>query len=290
MPSYKTHAMFVDKTNKFVDKRINLDLNNLKVFSFGPDSLVFTDPILFNTQHNKYTKNFFESLLQKIKEEKEQDNDVLISFLYGQISHYILDYSFHPYIFYISNGLKTSRLINSHMQIELWLDSYIMNKYKMSDDKYFVPKSIHNSATRRIINEVYYKIYKSYFTSSKYDIGINMTSLIETNLRKNKSAEDIARCLNIGDFKYYKDKSCALFFLNLARERWSNPVSGEKHNESVDELWNNAVSDYLETIDAINKFLYDGEPLKETTINSDLSYDTSLPCESSKKMIYQKKY
>ena len=188
----------------------------------------------------------------------------------------------HPYIFYISNDLKTSRLIKSHLQIELWLDSYIMNKYKKHDEKYFKAKTINDKDARNVINDVYYKIYKSHFTSAKYDIGINMAFLIENYLRRNKNARDISRNLNIGDFDYYSDKSFALFFLNLAREKWKNPVTGEKHNESINELWNNAVIDYIETID--------GKELENTPLNSDLSYDTSLPCKLSKKMIYAKKY
>ena len=99
MPTYKTHAIHIAKCNNYIDKRINLDLEDLKTFAIGPDSLVFTDPIAFNLQHNKDSRFFFRYLMNEIKQQHELDNPELISFLYGQLSHFILDTTFHPYIY-----------------------------------------------------------------------------------------------------------------------------------------------------------------------------------------------
>ena len=58
MPTYKTHAIHITKCNDYIDKRIDLDLEDLKAFSFGPDSLVFTDPITFNESGKLIERRF----------------------------------------------------------------------------------------------------------------------------------------------------------------------------------------------------------------------------------------
>ena len=81
------------------------------------------------------------------------------------------------------------------------------------------------------------------------------------------------------------------WFLNRERKTWFHPINGERHNESLRELWNNSVSTYIETIEEVNKYLYDGRAFKCRMIDSNYSYDTALSCEEPvKKLIYAKKY
>ena len=98
MPTYKTHAIHIIKCNDYIDKRIDLDLEALKVFSFGPDSLVFTDPLIFNIQHNRDSRYFFEYLMNEIKNQGYLDNPEIISFLYGQMLYFTPElYPFDPW-------------------------------------------------------------------------------------------------------------------------------------------------------------------------------------------------
>ena len=289
MPNYKTHSIHSDKTYDYIDKRIILDRESIKVYSFGPDTLFFTDPIVFNTQHNKDTKLFFECLIKMIKENKELDNPELISFLYGQINHFILDVTFHPYINYLTTNYKNNILIDQHLQFELWLDSYIMNKYKIFDKKYFKKRSFLNKKTRQIIDLVYQKIYKCFFASNKYDAGISAFITIEQDIRRNKTITSTLNNISIADLEYSDDSNIKPF-LNNERQTWQNPINGEENVESLNELWNQSVSDYIECISDINAYLYDDKPLKNRFLTSNLSYDTALPCEVPKKLIYARKY
>lgn len=290
MPNYKTHSIHIDKTSDFIDSRIELDKEDLKVFSFGPDSLAFTDIFAFNLQHNADSKYFFYLLLKKIKEENLVDNSEMISFLYGQISHYVLDVVFHPYIYYITNNMKTNSIINAHLQVELWLDSYIMNKYSIYSENYYKKNKIEDPKVRQVIDYVYKQVYKCLFASNKYDIGINTIKLIETTTRNNKPINDICTTLNIGDISYSRDYNKIREYLNKERRLWLNPITGEERIESVNELWNEAVGLFIETIEEVNAYLYDQKPLKNRLIDSNLSYDTALPCNTPKKFIYAKKY
>ncbi len=289
MPNYKTHSIHIDKTSKFIDSRIELDKEDLKVFSFGPDSLLFTDYNTFETQHNKNAKYFFECLINNIKTEKAYDNKEIISFLYGQLSHYVLDVNFHPYINYLTNNLKSKGIIDSHLQFELWLDSYFMNKYGITCEEYYSKTGIKDPKARKIIDRVYSYIYRCIFASHKFDIGINAIRLFESNVRRNKGIVNICNMTNIGDFEYTEGESFTPY-LNSDRDLWYDPMTGESHIESINELWNKAVSDYLEIIYDVNRHLYDNKELKNRLIESNLSYDTAQNSDIPKKFVYSKKY
>ena len=288
MPTYKTHAIHIAKCNNYIDKRINLDLEDLKTFAIGPDSLVFTDPIAFNLQHNKDSRFFFRYLMNEIKQQHELDNPELISFLYGQLSHFILDTTFHPYVNYLTNNMKLGKFINPHTQLELWVDNYMMNKYGILSKDFFTKTRIENNKAREIIDEVYLKVYRCILASNKYDIGMNVFNAIERNVRFNESSK---RFQNIADLTYEKRTKMLEWFLNRERKTWLHPINGEKHNESLSELWNNSVALYLETIEDVNGYLYDDKPLNNSLIESNSSYDTALSCEEpQRKLIYAKKY
>ena len=289
MPSYKTHSIHIDKCYDYIDKRIELNKEDLKSFSFGPDIFIFSDPILFNNKHSKNSKYFFLYLLKKIKESNELNNSELISYLYGELSHFILDISFHPYVNYLTENIKTKNIINGHLQLELLLDNYIMEKYNITDNNYYKKNKIENNKLREIIDETYLKIFKSPITSLKIDYGMNIVNLIEEN-RHNKNFTSICDALNIKDIPYTKDYSKIINALNTERNIWLNPVTGEMHKESVQEIWNNSVYLFLETIKEVNDYLYDNKPLTSNIILDNLSYDTALSCENVKKFIYSKKY
>jgi hypothetical protein len=288
MPSYKTHAIHITKCNDYIDKRIDLDLDDLKAFSFGPDSLVFTDPIVFNTQHNKDPEYFFLYLMNAIKNEHQLDNPELISFLYGQLSHYVLDYSFHPYVYYLTRNLKLNKIIDPHLQLEFWIDNYIMDKYGIHNKGFITDVRIDEKKSREIIDDVYFKVFKCLFASGKYDIGINALTSFENKVRFNDKFPRSAEF--IGDLTYEKRQKIFEWFLNRERKTWLHPINGEKHNESFHELWNNAVALYIETIEDVNRYLYDGKPLHNKLLESNSSYDTALECNRPKKLIYAKKY
>ena len=288
MPAYKTHAIHITKCNDYIDKRIDLDLEDLKVFSFGPDALVFTDPIAFNTQHNRDSRYFFRYLLNEIKEGRHLENPELVSFLYGQISHYILDYTFHPYVYYLTRNMRLNKIIDPHMQLEFWIDNYIMDKYGIYDKDFFSKTKIEDPSTRQVIDDTYFKVFKCLLASSKYDIGINALESLETNVRFNEAVSK--RIEKIADMTYEKRKKILEWFLNRERHTWLHPINGEKHNESLSELWNNSVALYIEAIEDVNRYLYDGKPLNNNLLDSNSSYDTGLSCDGPRKILYAKKY
>lgn len=111
MPSSVTHSYFAsDVYNKFKNKS-KINLNYLKVFGQGPDPYFFYDfhlsrkakevhKINTSMQHSLVNKHFV-TLINYINKMNYNDNVMVMSYLYGQICHFILDstYSSFYYIY-----------------------------------------------------------------------------------------------------------------------------------------------------------------------------------------------
>ena len=71
---------------------------------------------------------------------------------------------------------------------------------------------------------------------------------------------------------------------------WTNPVSNEKHNESLLDLYNDALIKTIEAIDLVNKCIYGGKDISILyNLFTDLSYDTGVQCALGKQMNYVRK-
>ena len=280
MPNYKTHSIHIEKVLPYIDKRIELDKEDLKIFSFGPDSLALLDSKTFNAQHLNKAKAFFEHLIRTIKIARLRENKEMIAFLYGQLEHYALDTTFHPYINYVMPYIPNNYMVNPHSTFELWLDDYFANKYNVKEKKYYSKKGIKHKYVRALIDYVYKKVYKCHYASNKYDAGINAFIALE-NARKSddKIIPTLSKTFGISDIAY-DDVNRIKPFLNTDRDSWYNPFSLEEHHESLNELWNKSVELYMQIIEDVNKYLYDGKELKNSLIDNDLSYDTGLNSQS----------
>ena len=286
MPNYKTHSIHSDMTMPYIDKRISIDKEKLKLFSFGPDPLVFSDVKTFNNQHNRNTKAFFKYLIKTIKLHKYTDNEDIMAFLYGQLEHFILDTTFHPYVSYVTSGLKRDYLLDQHVTFELWLDDYFMNKYNIHDKKYYSNFAL-SDELKSLIDHIYKKVYKCSNASNKFDFGTKLLLMLENTRSNDKVIPNISKTLGISDISY-DEINRIIPYVNNDRDIWYNPYTLDSHHESINELWNNSVSLFLEVVDDTNKYLYDDKPFKNITIDSNLSYDTGIPSSKGKQLLLSK--
>ena len=288
MPNYKTHSIHAEKVLPYIDKRIYIDKEKLKVFSFGPDCLLFSDIKTFNNQHDRDSKLFFDCLLRTIKTGKFQYNDEIMAFLYGQLEHFILDSTFHPYIVYNTSLLKRNYIADQHTTLELWLDDYFMNKYSVHDKAYYKNVLINDSTLKSIIDYVYIEVYKCYYASAKYNFGIGILSTLENTRMNDTVIPEISYRLGISDIRYNIINRIKPY-LNTNRETWYHPYNLDEHHESINDVWNKSVALSLEVIEEVNAYLYDGKELRSDILNQNLSYDTGLPSTNEKKLILTNK-
>ena len=292
MPNYKTHSIHGELLYPNMDKKIEIDSEELKTFCVGPDTMIATDYKLFNYQHENKVKQYFETMIKYIKKNKLQDNSKVIEFLYGQLDHYILDITMHPLIYYMTEGLPKTSAIGPHGIVEMWVDDYTTKKFNKDEVKYYKNLNLYNKVLKKLINDLYSKVYNDKFTYLKYKYGIKLINLFDLKVRHNtmKIAPFLTRVLNIGDILYHKNSNNIEPYLNLNKDIWYNPETGEKYNESFDELWEKSMEVSLETINDVNKYLYLDEPLNNSYISNNISYSTGCPCEEGQSCQYIKKY
>ena len=124
MPSYKTHSIHSELVYHRMSKGIPIDLEDLKTFAMGPDTLISTDKKTFKIAHRYNVKEYYLTLLKTIKTNKLLDNSEAMAFLYGQLDHFVLDAVTQPLIYYMTAGETLSSSIGAHGLCELWIDDY----------------------------------------------------------------------------------------------------------------------------------------------------------------------
>lgn len=292
MPSYKTHSVHGEFILPQINKNIKINKEDIKTFCIGPDTMIGTDHKLFDYQHSNKTKEYFKFLLKLVKQNKLQENSEVMAFVYGQIDHYILDTIMHPFIYYTTEGLPKNNIIKPHSLMEIWIDDYIVKKFNINEKDYYHKLKINSGKLKELINNLYDKVYNKSLSYLKYKYGLLLINLFDLKIRRNtiKLIPYLTKALNIGDITYHENSGYIEPYLNLNNEIWYNPETGEKKNDSFDDLWEKSIEISVETIEDVNKYLYFDKNISNPYILNNISYNTGLPCESGQSFQYIKKY
>ncbi len=292
MPSYKTHSIHGEVILPNICNRVEINAEDLKKYCIGPDAVMITDPVVFEYQHRKKVKNYFETMLHLIKSNKLQDNSEVLAFLYGQLDHYVLDSTMHPLIYYMTENLPKKQKIDNHSLVEMWIDDYVKQKYGKDAIVYYKTAVIKDGRLGKLINKLYNKVYNTNNASLKYSVGSLLMVLFDTIVRNNLIAvvPHVEKMINTGDIVYTNDVERELPYLNLNHDYWFNPETHEKYTESFDDLWEKSINTSLETIEDVNNYLYKDKSLNNRLISNDISYNTGLSCSKGQKLKFLKRY
>ncbi len=292
MPSYKTHSIHGEVILPEIDKKTEIDKEDLKIFCLGPDTLIGTNPVIFKLQHVFNTKGFYLNLLKLIKRYNLQDNSEVMAFLYGQLSHFVLAVVTHPLIYYMTEGIPKEHVLDAHGLVEHNIDDYMMDTYNIPKGPYYHKLGIRDIRLYKLINKVYDKAYRANGLGLQYNAGIISIRLYDLALRRDKTQifNTIAKAINLGEVKYHDNFDLVKPFLNLEHDIWQNPETGEEFRDSFDDLWKKACELALETIHDVNMYLYQDKPLNSSLILDNISYNTGLPCEIEQSKKYIKVY
>lgn len=309
MPALTTHKIFAEQISKNIDKNL-IDLNTFFMFSQSHDILFYYfgknkkkyKNIGKNGHHTK-TKEFIITIIDYIKNNNLQNNKQCMSYLLGTLTHYYLDSTLHPYIFYKTgvyrNNYKTKKYKGKHNLFERQLDSKIYEKtykkiYKKSKiEKEIIPKVILDKKTLKLIDIVYSKTYdvnniskiiiKSYktmrlfhkfFVNDKLGIKAKIYSIIDKIF--NTSLQPYSTSIKNNNIK-----------LNIKKE-WNHPsILEKKYNTSLNDLLNYAKKECLDTITETIKYI-NNEREDLNSIIKDIDYSTGLEIKNNKKMRYFK--
>lgn len=269
MPAFYTHRYFAKEVFKKLPKKIQNQINYdyFLLFAQSFDFLYYNKKTkdLASKAHKKNTQEFFINTINFIQD--KNNNQYYLSFLYGTLTHYILDSTFHPYIFYKSGTYKTNNLATHkynglHTKTELMIDYYFYSKnntipfykakhYKIYDNINEFPQDLMDlidysfKKTYNFHNIGYYyfkcvkrwKIITRFFKIDKFKIKKYLYKLID-NIRGPKYKK-------IEYYSYYlKDNITNI--INNNHKIWLNPANKNmKYNYSIDDLLDEAIEKYI---------------------------------------------
>ena len=134
MPALATHKIFAESVLKNLDEN-KVDKDTYFIFSQSHDLLYYykgKNYKFYNKQgtkgHHKNTQEFILNIIECIKANNLVKDKQCMAYLYGTITHYYLDSTCHPYIFYKSGvykkySLDTLKYKGQHNLLERSLDS-----------------------------------------------------------------------------------------------------------------------------------------------------------------------
>lgn len=320
MPSITTHHIFSkdilkhlkqDELNKF-----NQELTIYHTFAQSHDYLFY---YTFNLKHYKRikalghyahrhkTQEYLLNIIQEIKDNHLEDNHQLIAYLYGSITHYCLDTTCHPYIFYKTgvyrkNEKDTKKYHGGHNRIEKDLDAYYYEKetnkkYNTCNiNKEIIKNPIFSKELLTSLNNIYKKTYNQDNIGEYYYKGIKHAKIANTLIINDRFGIkkllykflDFITFHKFGYIAAYSTyiKHPNINYLNLEKKEWNHPSNPDiKYNYSFPELYNQSIEKSLTIIREVNKVLYENKPITDLLdYIPDLDYSTGMIIKEKKEM------
>ena len=326
MPSTITHAYFgLDVYNKLSNKtkkNISPYIEQLKTFAQGPDVFYFYNSInvlkgkkinkLGHYMHKHKSKDFFINMITYIKDNHLEEDYEIITYLYGSICHYVLDYTAHPFIFYKTGVVKKSdkntyKYAGLHNDMEAYIDAYYIydkeniNPKNFKIHEYALNTNHFSPSLSKMIDYIFDETYNTKNISNIYLKSIKKMRTLYYLLRYDPSGikKYFYKLINIFIFNPLKKKKAISYninptdkiaYLNLDKKPWNNPTDNIIVNYSFPELYNIAIDNAVNIISKVNNVLYDNFDFKyldEIFLN--LSYCTGKDCNLNLKMKYFEK-
>ena len=201
MPSITTHHMFSKEILKHLKKdelnRFNEKLDLYYTFAQSHDYLFYYTFGKNKKEINRFghhahwnkTQDYLINIIKYIQETQQENNPELLAYLYGSITHYVLDTTCHPFIFYKTgiyrkNEPETRKYFGGHNRIEKDLDAYYYKKYTGKDynhcnvTKEIIGKPIFSDNLITSISKVYKDTYNKDNIGYYYQKGVNNARVI----------------------------------------------------------------------------------------------------------------
>ena len=300
MPGLITHYICADVClGRLQDKNTKKILTDRRVMynvgAQGPDVFFYYLPCLYrksiyrmgNTLHEKKTGAFFSTALTLLSGITDTDaRRAALAYLAGYLTHYALDASTHPYIYYKSGfkrkGDRTNPLRHSvnHRTFETNIDVLMLDMVsseKPSDKKIwqFVSSSFKEAQTTAAmlsgaLREVYgMKLSDRQVYAAFRSMGA-VNRLLQSNGGKRKQVMAFIEDFTIKEYVissliHSQTADAALDFLNLKKQPWYFPWEDTTaHDSTFTDLFEIAVEQAVHMIDSL--FAFDAGMLSHAEI------------------------
>lgn len=304
MPRAITHYLFAMDCFNNLDKNTqNIIKENMSIYTFGSQGSNFFNyynnlsfiskkniSALSTLIHNNNTTVFFENMVMYCHNKNTLkyvfDNinfyNICVTYVYGFLSHYVLDTYAHPYIYSLQQSLKNKykhkRSIALYKSIETHLDTLILFKFKnlkpyefkdylnmsLNKEELLIICDLYNY----LLNFVYDKkishddIKKSYYTFKNVERKINSSPNLISRIYLNIKSATVKN--SFIDNEIYSDYThCVNDLFNEAHNIWIDPFTDKKYNYSFLDIYSNSLNIFLELSKELNLYFNN-----ESTINS----------------------
>lgn len=323
MPSLITHDIFAKNLYKNLpissQNNIKDTLNLYYLFAQSHDYLFYYWELnikkakqirhLGSQAHKLHTQNYLINIIKNIKKYHLETSFSAIAYLYGSITHYVLDSVCHPYIFYKTgvyhkNNPTTYKYHGKHTQIEKDLDAILYKKYFKKEYKHcnvskeFINYSHFSTELIQLINLCYKETYNMNNIGQYYLKSIKKTKLLYKLLINDRFGIKKLFYQTIDNLSHHKYGYLSAYsthitnpnldFLNTQKKEWNHPcIKDLKYNYSFYDLLALSQTKCLNIIEEIDKVLYQDKDIEYLQkIIPNISYSTGLPLEENKIMQY----
>ena len=311
MPSIYTHDYFAKNTYKKLEKENIYKLKNKTfyyIFSQSFDTLYYYNFLslkpgrkyrdIGHYAHTHKTWLYFKNMIEYIKENKLYDDENL-GYIYGSLAHYALDSTCHPYIHYISGRFdkkdlkNTKQYMGNHAITEISIDSLYYSKdhnskyskYKMYND--LIPRLNFSDSLKKTIDYTFKKTFNIENVGRIYNKSYNQSHYIYKYLMYDKYGlkKFIYKIVDfITPFKKFKANTYShhinnpnINLLNLEKNTWIHPVTGDKYNDSFEELYNKSQKKLIKYIKKCNNYFNNKCSIQDVEREiKNLSYSSGL--------------
>lgn len=324
MPSIVTHYLFCEDvrlhTKEHIQDSLKSSLEIYHIFAQSFDNLFYYNLLtpkkgkdirkFGNLAQRFKTQNYFKNIILEIKKNNLQKNNDILSYLYGSLTHYILDSNCHPFVIYhagwIDEQNKNYQYRGNLEQIEVSIDAilyqehYNLPLYQANLGNTLLPKIKFSKPLKQLMNHVFEKTFHQknigniYETSTRQGHYILKYLVTDHHGIKKKSYKLFDALFKKNTTKYqnlsFYIKNPDIEILNRKHDLWCNPTNNQiKSKESFDDLYQKALKEALLIFDLTDKVLKDKISLNDyLNILQNKSYTTGLDCNLVEKYLYFK--
>lgn len=257
--------------------------------------------------HRHKTFEFLETLINYIKYNGFQYDPEVIAFLYGMVSHYILDSTIHPYVVYRTgyfdkDNKETYKYNQLHGEMESYFDDYLVMirenmkpwKFKCHDFCFNVEKI--GDGLKEVMDFTYREVWNIDHFHTYYLTSIRQMKFFYRVFRydpfgfKRKFYQLVdfvcpKSLLRKVPLSYRMKMQENKWFLNLEHKRWYNPTDKRTTStESLLEIYTSSLDHCVKTIREINQFLYYDKKINLKKLLQNNSYITGKDCSQKREL------
>jgi hypothetical protein len=299
MPSILTHQYFA---NQLIDTYQHqwpfLKTHHALVWvgSQGPDPFFFFGRAPFKKRLGKETINQFGSTLHNQLPTKSilpllslgwfsaTDQPILKAYVFGALTHYILDSICHPYIFYRSGfdeqGQLTGLFNADHARLEVAIDLALIAKYRLSETMYQPKQTLcADGLSLSQVSELYHRAFPQKLDMSTFRQAVDDMKATYRFLYHGSFLNRLLVILLAGKrslpFSLMHPTKIAeplvKQVLNLNRKKWYHPVTNQPSTFSFAQMLEAATVKFSQVATLLNRSTLN--PNDWETLTQRIDYD-----------------